>query len=156
VHHPVAVRLVQRVRDLRAESQNLFKRQTAFLEALGEGFAFDAFHDKVVHTVLMPDIVEDADMRVIQAGDGLGFALEALLASGIGGEMSGENLDGYCPLKTRVPSSIHLAHPARSERSNNLIGSKSCTRSHGHNWPDYNPGNALQACSLRSVPGNDA
>src|SRR5262249_7461421 len=114
----------------------------------GERFAFDAFHDEVVHAVLMPDIVEDADVGMIQAGDGLGLALEALLASWIGGEMSGENLDGYGALKTRVPGSIHLTHSARSKRSNNLIGSKSCTRSQSHNRPDYNPRNALQACSL--------
>ena len=38
-----------------------------------DGRAFDELHDEVVGT----DVVELADVRVIQCGDGAGFALEA-------------------------------------------------------------------------------
>ena len=39
-------------------------------------------HDEVMDAVLHPDVVERADVRMIQAGDNPGFALEALERSG--------------------------------------------------------------------------
>jgi hypothetical protein len=36
---------------------------------------------------------------MIQAGDGLGFALEALFADGVCGKLRGKNLDGHGALE---------------------------------------------------------
>ena len=41
--------------------------------------ALQMLHDQEVDPVLVPHVVERADVRVVQAGDGLGFALEPLL-----------------------------------------------------------------------------
>ena len=38
--------------------------------------------------------MERADVRMVQAGDGLGFPLEPLAEIGISGDMLGQHLDG--------------------------------------------------------------
>ena len=50
--------------------------------------------DEVVNPVLLTHIVERADVRVVQATDGIGLALEAFPALRVGGEMLGEDFGG--------------------------------------------------------------
>ena len=44
--------------------------------------ALHTFHHKVIDTVLVTDVMQRTDVRVIQAGDSLRFALEPLLRMG--------------------------------------------------------------------------
>ena len=44
---------------------------------MGERFAFQVLHYHKINTVLMPNVVERADVRMTQARDGLGFTIEA-------------------------------------------------------------------------------
>jgi hypothetical protein len=74
----------------------------------------------------MTDVMEDADVGMIQTRDGLGFALEALLADGVTRKMSRKNLDGYGALKAQVPTAIYFPHPACPKRSHNLIRPQFC------------------------------
>ena len=62
------MRGVKRVQDLPGIEQSLIERQRAL-----DRLALDALHDQVVGT----HVVERADIRMIQRGDGLHFALEA-------------------------------------------------------------------------------
>jgi hypothetical protein len=80
----------------------------------------------------MAYVVEHADVGMIEARDGLGFALEALFANGIRGELRGENLNRYRAIKACVIGAIHFAHAARTERDADLVGTKLCTRSERH------------------------
>ena len=75
MHDPLAMRLIQRVSDLDATLEWLVERQRPLFEPLDRGFAFDEFHDQEVDPVLVSDIVEGADVRVVEAGDRLGFPL---------------------------------------------------------------------------------
>src|SRR5260370_38372445 len=47
-------------------------------------------------------------------------------------------------LQPRVAGAVHLAHPARAERRDDVIGSEFCPRSQGHSW--------LRLYSRRSSP----
>ena len=62
-----------RVSDLRAVLQHEADRKCAFLQPGGESFALHQLHHEVIGT----DIVERADVRMIQCGDGARLALEA-------------------------------------------------------------------------------
>jgi len=44
---------------------------------------FHALHHQIVDAVLASHVVQRADVRMVQTGDGLGFAFEALLADRI-------------------------------------------------------------------------
>src|SRR5215472_8671042 len=84
---------------------------------------------------------------MIQTGDGLGFALEALLADSVRRKMRGENLDGDGTFQARVACPIHLAHPARTKRRLDFVGAKSSTWLEGHSCRDYKAGKPLRGNS---------
>src|SRR6516165_1192085 len=74
---------VQGVGNLRSVLQHLLQGQRSFLQPLRECFSFDTLHHQIVDPTLMAYVVEHADVGMIQLGDGLGFALEALSADPI-------------------------------------------------------------------------
>jgi hypothetical protein len=71
-----AVCLVQGARDLAAVAQHLLERKRPLLQAVGEGLAFDVFHDQVVETVVLADIEQRADVGMAQGSDGARLPLE--------------------------------------------------------------------------------
>ena len=82
----------------------------------------------------MANIVQHADMWVIQMGDGLCFSLEALLVHRVAAELGGENLNGYCAVQPRIARAIYLSHPTRAQRRKDFVGPKSCCRGQRHDW----------------------
>ena len=81
--------------------------------------AVDILHDEVIGS----DVVEGADVRMIQPGDGARLELEAVA------EALTANFDGDGSGQARVARAIHLTHAARAQRRLDLIRSQ--TRSSG-------------------------
>ena len=106
------VRLVQRVRDLDSDLQRLIQRQRHVLQPLRQRDALQVFHHQEVDPVLGPDVVERANVRMVQAGDGLRLALEPLLQIGVGRDMLGQHLDGDGAVEARVVGRVDDAHAA--------------------------------------------
>ena len=52
---------------------------------------------------------------MIQAGDGLCFALEPLAQFSTASEMSRKNLDGDNSIEARVARTVHFSHSARTD-----------------------------------------
>ena len=65
--------------------------------------------DELHHQVIRPDVVELADVRMIQRRHGARFALEAF------GELLLGDLDGDDAVEPRVARLPHLAHAARAD-----------------------------------------
>ena len=57
VHHPGAVRLVERIRDLDPHAERLLQGQPASLQAIVQRLAFEQLHHDVVDSVLAADVV---------------------------------------------------------------------------------------------------
>src|SRR6266852_2866781 len=93
--YSAAMRFVQRVGNLRTIFQNLIERERTFFEPAGEGFAVDALHHEIIRLILLADIEEHANVRMIQAGNGFCYTLEALFPRRIRRELGGKNLAGY-------------------------------------------------------------
>ena len=104
------------------ETQSLFERKWPFLQALGERVALEVLHDDVIDTILATDVVERANMRMTQAGNGAGLSLEALPALGVVGEVLGKNLDGDEPAESRVLGFVDLSHAAPAEDGQDPVG----------------------------------
>lgn len=66
MNHSGAVSSFEALADLCAISQNLLQRQCTLAEAAREGFAFEKLHDEIIRPVLMSDIVEGADIGMVQ------------------------------------------------------------------------------------------
>ena len=88
---------------------------------MGERLTLQVLEHKKVDTALGADVVKNADVGMVQAGDGARFTLEALAAHGIAGEMRRQNLDGHGAVKAGVPGAINLAHPARAQRREDFV-----------------------------------
>ena len=58
----------------------------------GQRLAFQVLHHQEVDAVLVADVVQRADVRMVQRGDGLRFALEALLHLGVLRKCGGSTL----------------------------------------------------------------
>ena len=76
------MRGVEGVRDLRRDFERLRQRQRTFQQPVRERLSGQMFHDEVRGTVMRPDVVEGADVGVIEGGDRTGLALESHAASG--------------------------------------------------------------------------
>ena len=68
----------------------------------GEGLAFDQFH----HDVVGSDVVEMADVGVVERRDGSGLAVEAFR------ELGGAGLDGDVAAEAGVVGFVDFAHAA--------------------------------------------
>jgi len=109
----------ERIANLHGVAQRLLEREwTAELSPL------DKFHDQVAGA----DIVDLADVRMIQGGDGFGFALKARR------ELGGGDFYSHVAIQPRIMRAIHLAHPARAERRDDFIGPESCAGGEWHAW----------------------
>src|SRR5438093_2704493 len=69
---------------------------------------------------------------MIERGQQLRLALEARGALGIRNERIGQGLDRDVATKPRVARAIHLAHPARANRLQDLVGAKPRARTERH------------------------
>jgi hypothetical protein len=107
-----AMRLVERIGRLNRDRQRLIDGHPAFPQAIRQRLAFEILQHEEIDPVLMPDIVQGADVRMIQGGDGARLALEALAGRGIAADMRGEDLDRNHSIESRVARAIDLPHAA--------------------------------------------
>ena len=89
--------------------------QRPLFQPLGQRLSFQVFHDDEINAVLPADVVQRADVGMIQAGNNFGLALEALTAGRIVGEMRRKNLDGDGTVETRIPRPIDFPHSTRAQ-----------------------------------------
>ena len=59
----------------------------------GKGVAFEVLHDEEARAVLLANVVQGANMRMIQAGNCLGLLIEALAQSGIVRQVRGQDFE---------------------------------------------------------------
>ena len=90
-------------------------------------------HDQKVDPVLAPDpVMEGADVRVVQGGDGSCLSFKPLLQVRIRRDMLGQHLDGDGAIQPRVGGLVDLAHPAGAEGGVDLVRAEGGAGAKGH------------------------
>ena len=114
MHDALPMRVLQRTAQLR-DPRGRFRHRHRDLtgQPLGEASAVEELQDEVGR-LLSPDVVDAADMRMLQARDGPGFAEEPPAAFGIL-QSARNDLDGHHALEAGVQGAVHLAHAAAAE-----------------------------------------
>ena len=107
----MAVRLVEGIGDLDGMAQRLSEGQRPLLQPLLERLPLDVLHDQVQGAVLVADVVKGADVRMVQARDGLGLALEALAHVRVARRSRLQHLDRDRAGEAGVARQVDLAHP---------------------------------------------
>jgi hypothetical protein len=74
------------------------------------------------------DVVQDADVGMMDTGNGARLALETLPALRPAGEVLGQNLDGYGAVERCIVGPIHLSLPAGPDRRLDLVRAKPGSR----------------------------
>lgn len=75
-----------------------------------------ALHDQELRPILDPDVVEGADVRVIQAGDDPGFGREPLATLPIPRKVFRQYLERHDAVQPGIDRSIDFAHAAGSNQ----------------------------------------
>ena len=94
----------------------LLNDRQSILEVHGTAqiLALDILHDQIIR----PDVVEMADVGVVERGNGTGFTGKPLGELGVG------NFDRDIPIQTGIVGAIHLAHATLADEREDLVGAE--------------------------------
>ncbi len=124
MHDAGAVSLVECRRDLDREPKRVRHRQRTLDESRLQRLAFKQFHHQEVDAILLPDVVERADVRMAQRSDGARFVLEAFARSRIVRDVRRQDLDRDRAAEPRVARLVHFAHPAGAKGRHDFVGAE--------------------------------
>ena len=102
------------------------------VQPVRERLAFEILEHQVVELAVAADVVDGADVRIVQRGNRARFLLEALPRFRIRRERAGEHLDGDRAIEPRVARAVDLAHAARANRGDDFVGTKTRARLERH------------------------
>ena len=112
------------VGDLLGDVQQLLDRERAPGQQLGQRHAVHELHGDVRDRIGGTDVINRQDVRVVERRGRTGFRFQSFQPLGIRGQGRRQDLDGDVPAEARVPRPVHLPHPARAERRQDLVGAK--------------------------------
>src|SRR5271167_1127612 len=128
----LAVGFIQSVGDLRGVAQQLSSWERALRDARGQRLAFEIFHHQVLDAVLIADVVEHADVRMAEAGNGARLALEALANFGRVGYALREDFDGDGAVQAGIAGAIDFSNASCAEERFNLVWTELGARGEWH------------------------
>ena len=124
VHDAVLVRRVERAGHLRRDGHRLRERDRPSSDTVRQRGAVDEFHHDRRNGGRLLEPVNVRDVRMIQPGERLRFALESAQAFGIVGDCLEEYLIGDVTMQPRVVRPIHLAHPAFADLGDDFVNAE--------------------------------
>ena len=98
-----------------ASGSRVFEIQRAAGDAVLQGLAFEELHGDERLAVLLADVVNGADVGMIQGGCGVRFAPEAAERLRIAGDLVGQKLQGDETMQPGVFGLVDDAHAAAAE-----------------------------------------
>jgi hypothetical protein len=116
-----AVRGDQSARDLEPDVQEFFDRQWPAQESMLERLSLDEFHDEEVLSLPFADIMNVADVGMVQRRNGTRFAFEPRAGLGVALELCSQRLQRDRASQPDVTRSVYLAHPAGADELEHLV-----------------------------------
>ena len=106
---------VERVGNLDGEGQNQFGFHRSPADAMLQRHAIQKLHSDERLSVLLANVVDRADIGVIQGGSSLRFALKAAERLWVSGNFIGKELESDEAMQSRVLSLVDHAHAAAAQ-----------------------------------------
>ena len=97
------------------------RAQLPGVDGLAQVRALEQLHGHVEQPVLLPEVVDRHDVRVVQQGGRLGLALEAFERFVAAAEVHGQRLQRDVAVEDGVVGLVHLAHGAAAELAHDLV-----------------------------------
>lgn len=120
MHDALAMRLLQRLRDLPCHLGRLPPGQPAAPQPFLERLALDQLQDQVRRTVDDLEAVDGGDVRVVHGGEHAGLALEPPQCGRVGAEGLGQRLDRHLAPQHRIVGSVDVPHAAPAQKAPHL------------------------------------
>ena len=117
----LGVRGVERVGDFDGEREQRVQFHRPPGDQMLQRHALQKLHGDERLAVLLADVVDGADVGMIQRGSRLRFALEAAERLGIAGDFVGQELEGDETAQPRVFGLVDHTHPAAAELPDNAV-----------------------------------
>jgi hypothetical protein len=112
-------------RHLNGKCERLIDRQRALTgKPIGERFTFQVFEHQLIEIAVAAEVVNRADMRIVQRGDGARLAFKT--ASRFRISRARQNFDGNGPLQSRVARTIHVGHATGTQRPHDFVWTQAC------------------------------
>jgi hypothetical protein len=137
MHDAARVRGVECVGNLDGARERLVERQRAGGKAIGERLALDQLHHEVIDFLVVADVVQRAEVGMIQRGDRLRLPLEAQRQARIASHACREHLDGDAAVQPRVGGGVDLAHAAGAKGRFDGVRAESRPLRERHCGQDY-------------------
>ena len=115
VNNALGVRRFERVRDLDGQLHQHIHLEGTLADALLKRLPLQQLHGDEIPAVGLSDLVDRADVRVIQGRGGPGLALEALQRRRVFLQLSGQKLQSHVPAEVEVLGLVHHAHATAAE-----------------------------------------
>ena len=115
VNDPFGVRGLQTVGHLERHREDLVHPQPLPEDALLQRLALEQLHRNEVLPLMLVDVVDGADVRMIQGGGRLGLPLESLQRMAVLGQLFGQELQGDGALEPGVLGLVDDTHAAAAE-----------------------------------------
>ena len=91
-----------------------------------ERLALQQFHAEKGLALMLVDLVDGADVRMIKGGGGAGLALKTVQRCRIGRKIRGQELEGNMPAELEVLSFIHHTHAATAKLLQDSVMGNGC------------------------------
>jgi len=121
----LTMRPLDGVGNLNGVTQKLIDRQRAAGQPLRQRLTLQVLHPQEIDAVILTDVVESADMRMIQRGDGAGFALKPRDQAGplfrALPQIRAEHLESDGAIQTAISRAVHFAHTAGAKQSGDFV-----------------------------------
>jgi hypothetical protein len=139
VNDSLRVRGVESVGDLNRNFQQFGHSERLSYDAMLEGHALHQLHREEGVAIVLADLVNGADVGMIQGGSGTGFAPEALEGLTVIGDIVGQEFQRDVAAKIFVFGLIDHTHPAATEFLENAIVRNFSPRERGRfgHWREY-------------------
>ena len=148
------VRHIERIGHLGGEVHDLFDRNWLAFDAVLQRSAFQALHDDVEPVLILADVVNGADVGMVQRGCGAGFTLKALAGLGILRQIFRKKLERYTAAETLILSFVDHAHSATAELRHDAVMGDCLSEHVAAMLTDASAGSKVQP--LRLVSGTNS
>jgi len=103
---------IERIGNLDAQREHCIELHWTVTDDMFQRGAVEVFHDDIRLAVLLADVVDGADIRMVERGGGSGLAAEALERQPVSGYIFGEEFEGDEAVKASVLGLVDDAHAA--------------------------------------------
>src|SRR5579862_8555631 len=147
----LGMRSVQAVGNVDRENQKFFQFQRLALDLVLQRYAVQELHADEGFAVLLADVVDGADIGVVQRGGGLCFALKSAENGWIAGHIVGQKFQGDKTVQARVFRLVHDTHAAAAKLFRDAVVREGLS----NKWLGFRHGSVILGCGRSQVNASD-